>query len=443
LYYFGCDKQLSEINTIDLQEYCRRLTKQGKSAARINSYISAFKAIYHWAIENELINNIPNLSAIKKLPRSKTSKPIFTPEEIRRLLNHAGYRMKATVWLGLNCGLGCTDCAELLWANVDLEAGRLNFPRTKTDVARYLPLLEERGASGYARFKDRLRLSSPDEFGEHTTTIKPPFRIWIDTFRPELDRKRWYHCFSALTATGGGFDLKRDVLIGHGPLGALYPTNTTHQQKEGDTMTFLYLVPTGMNDPEQPTWGSWAGRYGRNYNYKDKNYYWANQQDTWQSSTNRDNTLKRWAVHLQNDFRARLDWCVTDFAGANHPPVPRLRGPLHRTVAPGERVRLDAGSSMDVDGDNLAYAWIFYPEVGSYRGALPQLANPRSPQTSFVAPKADTAKTIHLLVAITDNGVPPLTRYRRVIVTIDPKTATVNDQKSSKMGAQINKSKPE
>ena len=28
-------------------------------------------------------------------------------------------------------------------------------------------------------------------------------------------------------------------------------------------MTFLYLVPTGMNDPAEPTWGSWAGRYGR------------------------------------------------------------------------------------------------------------------------------------------------------------------------------------
>ena len=25
---------------------------------------------------------------------------------------------------------------------------------------------------------------------------------------------------------------------------------------------FLYLVPTGMNDPLQPTWGSWAGRFG-------------------------------------------------------------------------------------------------------------------------------------------------------------------------------------
>jgi hypothetical protein len=254
-----------------------------------------------------------------------------------------------------------------------------------------------------------------------------------------LDRKRWYHRFSALTATAGGFDLKRDVLTGHGPLGALYPTNTRPPQKEGDTMTFLYLVPTGMNDPEKPTWGSWAGRYGRNENYKDKNYYWANQQDTWRGSTNRDNTLKRWAVDLQNDFKARLDWCVTDFACANHPPVLRLKGPLRRKVAPGEQVRLDAGSSTDVDGDGLAYTWMFYPEVGSYRGTLPQLADPCSPQTSFVAPKVDTVETIHLLVVVTDNGEPPLTRYGRVIVTVDPKAAAVIEQESSK----INKSKLE
>ena len=141
--HMGTSRRLSEINTIGLQDYRRRLIKQDKSAARINNYISALKAMYHWAIENELMSNAPILSAIKKLPRSKTTKPTFTPEEIRRLLNHASLRMKAMIWLGLNCGLGCTDCAELLWENVDLEAGRINFPRTKTGVARYLPLWKE------------------------------------------------------------------------------------------------------------------------------------------------------------------------------------------------------------------------------------------------------------------------------------------------------------
>ena len=40
----------------------------------------------------------------------------------------------------------------------------------------------------------------------------------------------------------------------------------------------------------------------------------------------RDNTLRRWAAHLQNDFKARLDWCVNDYPHANHPPVARVRG---------------------------------------------------------------------------------------------------------------------
>ncbi|MHB0955488.1 MAG: hypothetical protein ACYC0X_03835 [Pirellulaceae bacterium] len=40
-----------------------------------------------------------------------------------------------------------------------------------------------------------------------------------------------------------------------------------------------------MNDTEQPTWGSWAGRYGPNAAYPDRPYYWANQAGTWQGTT--------------------------------------------------------------------------------------------------------------------------------------------------------------
>ena len=128
-------------------------------------------------------------------------------------------------------------------------------------------------------------------------------------------------------------------------------------------MTFLYLVPTGMNDPEQPTWGSWAGRYGRNEQYKARPYYWANQEDTWQGTTHRDNTLKRWAVHSQSDFKARLDWCVNDAAHANHPPVPRVKGALRRTVKPGDKVVLDARDSTDPDKDSLKCACTALPPL--------------------------------------------------------------------------------
>lgn len=282
-------------------------------------------------------------------------------------------------------------------------------------------VLRERGEKGYAAFKQRLRLSSADKFGEHTAGREPPFPIWVDTFRPETDGKRWYHCFSALTATAGGFDLRRDVLTGHGPLGALYPTNTTHPQKEGDTMTFLYLVPTGMNDPARPTWGSWAGRYGPNPDHRGKPYYWANQADAWQGTTHRDNTLKRWAADLQNDFRARLDWCVKPAAEANHPPVAVLNGResrevLHLTAAPGATVTLSAAGSSDPDGHPLSYEWSVYPEADTCRGAV-SVAGTDSPEARVQLPADAAGKTVHVLLTVRDQGTPPLARYRRAVVT--------------------------
>jgi hypothetical protein len=228
----------------------------------------------------------------------------------------------------------------------------------------------------------------------------------VNTFQPPLEGKRWYHRFSAITATAGGFDVQRDLLQEHGALGALYPTNTTHPQKEGDTMTFLYLVPTGMNEPEQPTWGSWAGRYGLNENFPGKPYYWANQSDEWNGTNSRDNTLARWAAALQNDFRARLGWCVKKPEQANHPPVVKINGSLQRSVTPGGRIDLDATSSTDPDGDRLSFHWEIYREPSDFHGAL-TVDNSNQPQAGFTVPAGAANRTIHVILNITDSGNPP------------------------------------
>jgi hypothetical protein len=280
-------------------------------------------------------------------------------------------------------------------------------------------VLSERGPEGYAKFKERLRLSSADAFREHTTKLEPPFPLWVDTFRPERDRKRWYHRFSALTARAGGFDVERDVRTGHGPLGALYPTNTTHWQKEGDTMTFLYLVPTGMNDPEHPTWGSWAGRYGSQDEFPGKPYFWANQADAWGSTTNRDNTLARWAADLQNDFRARMDWCVKPFGQGNHPPRVRLRNGTRLAAKSGETITLDVSESTDPDGQPLSFQWFIYREAGTCQEQS-RLENPASSVTRLTAPRVSKSGELHVVVAVRDTGQPPLARYGRIIVTVEP-----------------------
>ena len=278
----------------------------------------------------------------------------------------------------------------------------------------------ERDAAGYAKFKSRLRLTSYDLYGEHTDKFAPPFPILVNTFQPPMDGKRWYHRFSALTSTAGGFDIERDIRTGHGPLGALYPTNTTHWGKEGDTPTFLYLVPNGLGNPEQPSWGSWAGRYGPNTNYPGRPCFWAIERDSWNGTTNRDNTLLRWAVHLQNDFKARLDWCVNDFAHANHPPVPRVAGALQRTVTSGQQVLLDATASTDPDGQPLRFEWIHYPEPGNYRGPALEIPGATSARASFTAPPVESPQTLHVILLVTDTGQQPLTRYARLLVTVQP-----------------------
>jgi hypothetical protein len=277
-------------------------------------------------------------------------------------------------------------------------------------------VLQERGSEGYVRFKNKLRLTSYDMFGPHTTNISPAFKLWVNTFQPPMDGKRWYHRFSAITAKAGGFDVVRDLLTGHGPLGALYPTNTTHWLKEGDSPTFLYLVPTGMNDPEQPTWGSWAGRYGHNPDYTGLPYYWANQLDSWNATTNRDNTLARWAAALQNDFRARLDWCVKSKGEANHPPIAKVAGPTRLAARPGDTIRLDATPSTDPDGDALSFQWEFYPEPGNFKEALP-IQDSNSPIATLTLPAEPTNADIHIVLTVSDNGEPRLSRYQRIVIT--------------------------
>jgi hypothetical protein len=42
------------------------------------------------------------------------------------------------------------------------------------------------------------------------------------------------------------------------------------------------------------------------------------------------------------------------------------------------------------------------------------------PAASFTAPRVTTPETLHLVVAVTDRGAPPLTRYARVVITIEP-----------------------
>jgi integrase len=141
--FVGSNRVVSDIATVDLQNYRKKLIKSGKAPSTINNRMTAVKAMYNWAVDNEIIESCPRLKAVKKVPLPKIERPTFSASEIQALLNHASIQMKAFIWLGLNCGFGCTDCAELQWKHLDLENGRVNLPRGKTGINRNLPLWPE------------------------------------------------------------------------------------------------------------------------------------------------------------------------------------------------------------------------------------------------------------------------------------------------------------
>jgi hypothetical protein len=209
--------------------------------------------------------------------------------------------------------------------------------------------------------------------------------------------------------------LDTNVRFNHGPLGALCPIRWG-KLGGADSETYLGLIPNGLSYMEHPDWGGWGGRL-RKQPGSDKQ--WIDIESNLVKET-LGHTISRWAPEFQNDFEARMDWCVKEFNEANHPPSPVINGDkslqaIEVLAKPGQRIGLDATGSTDIDNDRLSYEWRFYPEAGTYAGKI-TIENPRMTTAHFVAPKDASGKTLHVLLVVSDDGLPSLTRYRRLVV---------------------------
>jgi hypothetical protein len=190
---------------------------------------------------------------------------------------------------------------------------------------------------------------------------------------------------------------------GHGNLGKQYPA--PKYGVEGDTPSFLYIMPTGLNDPEDPRQCSWGGTFGGGNN----NY--------WQPASSCGSFFGRFYPVAFNNFAARMDW-AKDGAG-NRNPIVVLDGEtgysvLKKSPKTGTSVALDASKTTDPDGNTLKFNWWVQADAGSYSGKV--TISGGTTNTATVEIPADSAgKTFHVICEVTDDGTHNLSSYRRVV----------------------------
>jgi hypothetical protein len=234
-----------------------------------------------------------------------------------------------------------------------------------------------------------------------------------------------------------------------GPLGAHYPRHLFIM--EGDTPSYLGLIPNGLDSAHDPSWGGWGGRYLLRRPYGETRPIWTQGGDSFPRVTSADTvigvdgrphtsdqaTIWRWRRAFQNDFAARMDWSLRDFAHANHAPRVVVNGDasVHALVVDvdaGQDVVLDATGTTDPDGDALDLEWFPYPEAGFGQGEplaevslehatglRVQVHGLSSCRANWLGASAcGPVGVAHVILAVTDHGAPALTRYRRVIVRV-------------------------
>ncbi|MFI8778125.1 nucleoside hydrolase-like domain-containing protein [Brachybacterium paraconglomeratum] len=322
---------------------------------------------------------------------------------------------------------GANTLAQALWM--------LERSETPGDLAEILSKLRVHAISDQDAGGHWIR----DHFGERIFTIVSPSpAVGDDHYRfatwPGISADSFTHG-SDDGVGGGGFGGADASLVSRkwiranirqGKYGRGYPLH--RYLMEGDTPSFLGLIPNGLNVPERPDLGGWGGRYeyriptGSRGGRRERAPIWTETSDTvtgidGEIRTSPQASIWRWRNDFQNDFAARIRWTTAPrYDGANHPPRALLAHADVLDVDAGELVVLDAGPSVDPDGDALTFRWSMYPELDAAPSTAMVTDGPRC--RVHVAEGLEGA-TLHVVVAVSDDGTPPLTAYRRVTLRVN------------------------
>ncbi|MFO7908268.1 MAG: nucleoside hydrolase-like domain-containing protein [Planctomycetota bacterium] len=292
-------------------------------------------------------------------------------------------------------------------------------------------------------------INDQDRAKSHKDSLETSSHAWMRREFSDDLLFIWENCawwYQVGSAKRGHWPEYETHIQNHGHLGRQYPKYRFGV--EGDTPSFLHIIPNGLNNPDVPTQVGWGG-YSEWGLGEDKNgYSYVNR--TGDAHTICWKYAKYFYPASFNNFAARMDWAKEGKGNRN--PVVVVNGDdsldiLTLNPKQGAEVKLDASESTDPDGDALSFKWWVQPEAGSYTGTV-EITNSFSNQASieipedsagktdvpiYVArgnsvsieiPEDSAGKTFHVICEVTDDGVPNLTSYRRIIFAVQAPTPT-------------------
>lgn len=178
---------------------------------------------------------------------------------------------------------------------------------------------------------------------------------------------------------------------------------------EGDSMTFIPLLPFGLRGADEPGFDTVLGKLFRDGEPAPEGTpSYENMAALFKPKTTNPNPFLR---AFQEDFAARAQWCAHEPAECNHAPV-IARVSADAEASAGETVALFAEVS-DPDGDELACRWSLFAPDGTAAWEVEGL------EADFAVPADAVAGTRYVLtLTVRDKAVRPMTSYAQVGVTV-------------------------
>jgi integrase len=158
-YYATCDKVVDHfgrgrtVNDIQPEEFARLRASVATSVGPVTllGFVTKTRVLFKFAYDFGLLDSPVRYGNAFDRPSRKTLRlnraakqpKLFAAVDVWKLINAADPQLAAMIFLGLNGGMGATDCAQLTRPMLASRRGWLDFPRPKTGTLRRFPLWPE------------------------------------------------------------------------------------------------------------------------------------------------------------------------------------------------------------------------------------------------------------------------------------------------------------